>query len=157
MWAAQRCLRRPRHVAFVNAARPRRRLLHVKHETDECGIPLKPTWSVHELLSSYPKPILPSTTLTRLHELSALIPPAEGTLKHVELKEEMEELIRLVEAVKLVDTEGVHPTSHRAKDGDTPDQNLSSLEGEPSGGDLLRHASRTLDGFYIVDSDRKRF
>ncbi|KAG6866508.1 hypothetical protein C0991_003052 [Blastosporella zonata] len=123
----------------------------VKYETDECGIPLKPTWSVHELLSSYPKPTLSSATLTRLHELAALIPPQEGTTEHAKLKGEMEELIKLVEAVKLVDTRNVHPTSFKL-----PDQQSPASGDEPSGQSLLRNAARTKDGFYVVDSDRKR-
>ncbi|PAV20512.1 hypothetical protein PNOK_0313900 [Pyrrhoderma noxium] len=40
----------------------------------------------------------------KLHDLSALIPPEEGTEAHEELKNELEEMMRLVEAVKLVDT-----------------------------------------------------
>ncbi|KAF8076088.1 hypothetical protein FPV67DRAFT_396838 [Lyophyllum atratum] len=153
---AARCLRRPQHFSLVDAACIRRNLSDVKHDTDECGIPLKPTWSVHELLSSYPKPTLLSSTLTRLHELSALKPPAEGTPEHAKLKREMEELIRLVEAVKLVDTEGVHPTGHCGKSGGTPDQHLLSANREASGRNLLQHASRTSAGFYVVDAERKR-
>ncbi|KAG6831889.1 hypothetical protein H0H92_007006 [Tricholoma furcatifolium] len=151
MWAAQRCLRQQHLRLACNGARVYRRLLTVKHETDEYGIPLKPTWSVHELLSSYPKPTLSSATLARLHELAALIPPAEGTEEHAKLKVEMEELIRLVEAVKLVHTQGVRPTTFKL-----PDEQAGSLGDEPSGRALLRHASRTQDGFYVVDADKKR-
>ncbi|KAG6914301.1 hypothetical protein DXG01_001209 [Tephrocybe rancida] len=125
--------------------------LSVKHETDECGIPLEPTWSVHELLSSYPKPTLSSAALTRLYELSALIPPEEGSPEHAKLKGEMEELIKLVEAVKMVDTSDVHPTHFKL-----PDQQTPTFDNEPSGQLLLRNAARTKDGFYVVDSDRKR-
>src|ERR1700726_1975437 len=84
-----------------------RRLIHTKiaprPETDALGIPLRPTWSVDELLSSYPKPSTTPATLRRLHELSALLPPAEDTPEHDALKRELDELIRLVEAVKLVE------------------------------------------------------
>ena len=76
---------------------------HVRAETDSCGIPIHPTWSVNELISSYPTPTITSATLKRLHELSALIPPVEGTTEHGTLKREMEDLVKLVEAVKLVD------------------------------------------------------
>ncbi|KZS98098.1 hypothetical protein SISNIDRAFT_481960 [Sistotremastrum niveocremeum HHB9708] len=76
-------------------------------EVDELGVPVRPTWSVNELLSSYPKPTLSDEKFKRLHELSALVPPQEGTPEHAELKSRMEELIRLVEAVKLVDTSSV--------------------------------------------------
>ncbi|RDB23177.1 hypothetical protein Hypma_009655 [Hypsizygus marmoreus] len=158
MSVTQRCLQRLRRSNILDTASPRRLFSSVKHETDDCGIPLRPTWSVNQLLSSYPKPTLSSTTLIRLHELSALIPPAEGTPEHAKLKGEMEEFIRLVEAVKLVDTEGVRPTSHRGnEDMRTSDQSLLSPSyQEVSGRDLLKHAERTRDGFYVVDSDRKR-
>ncbi|KAG5340462.1 hypothetical protein C0989_001478 [Termitomyces sp. Mn162] len=126
-------------------------LFTVNHEIDDCGVPLKPTWSVHELLSSYPKPTLSSATLTRLHELSALRPPEKGSIEEKKLKGEMEELIRLVEAVKLVNTQGVHPTTF-----ELPDQQAGFSEDEPSGRYLLENAARTLDGFYVVDSDRRR-
>ena len=74
-------------------------------ETDTSGIPLKPTWSVHNLVSSYPKPTISSANFKRLHELSALHPPPEGTSEHEERKQELEDLVTLVEAVKLVDLE----------------------------------------------------
>ena len=38
-------------------------------ETDASGILLKPTWSVHNLISSYPKPTTSSATFKCLHEL----------------------------------------------------------------------------------------
>ncbi|RDX53595.1 hypothetical protein OH76DRAFT_1342798 [Lentinus brumalis] len=132
-------------------------------EVDSTGIPLKPTWSVHELLSSYPRPTVSPATLKRLHELSALIPPLEGTPEHAKLSQEMEELVRLVEAVKLVDVNEV------AEDGPVPDGriwasgeavslNAGALgEAETVGGrSLLQHASRTVDGLYVVEADKPR-
>lgn len=73
---------------------------------DEDRIPVRPTWSINELLSSYPKPTISTATLKHLHILSALIPPEEGSLDHTKLIEEMQDLVKLVEAVKLV-TDGV--------------------------------------------------
>ncbi|KAG6833834.1 hypothetical protein H0H87_011768 [Tephrocybe sp. NHM501043] len=152
MWAALRCFHRPPPPRLGrNVARAGCRSYSVKHETDECGIPLEPTWSVHDLLSSYPKPTLSSATLTRLHELSALVHPQEGSHEHEKLKREMEELIKLVDAVKLVDTRGVRPTSF-----ELPDEQSPGFDDEPSGQSLLKNAARTKDGFYVVDSDRKR-
>ncbi|KAG6849222.1 hypothetical protein H0H93_010344 [Arthromyces matolae] len=153
MWLSRRCLLQvPRHLsANYNPRIAHKRLYSTKEETDELGIPLKPTWSVHELLSSYPKPTLSSATLTRLHNLSALTPPKEGTIEHEVLKNEMEELIRLVEAVKLVDTEDVRPATF-----ELPDQASTPLGVDPKGRELLRTAARTADGFYVVDSDKKR-
>ncbi|KAF8897234.1 hypothetical protein BD779DRAFT_1489762, partial [Infundibulicybe gibba] len=64
-----------------------------KCDSDFCGVPLRPTWSVNELLSSYPTPRISSETFGHLHKLSALVVPDEGTLEHSKLKEELEELI----------------------------------------------------------------
>ena len=135
-------------------------------EVDQTGIPLKPTWSVNELLSSYPRPTISPSTLKRLHELSALIPPAESTPEHTKLTREMEELVRLVEAVKLVDVSGV------TEEGSVPDGRiwasgegiLLDAEAFATSGDanaaegraLLTHASRTMDGLYVVEADKPR-
>ena len=129
-------------------------------ETDSCGIPLQPTWSVNELLSSYPSPTISTTTFKQLHALSALIPPEEGTLEHDELKRELEDLVKLVEAVKLVKVEEVYENGDGRiwaegtgipLSGSTT-ENAKSMEA-PS---LLRHATRIHDGFYVVDADRTR-
>lgn len=125
-------------------------------KADKYGIPLKPTWSVNELLSSYPKPSVSSQTLTRLHELSALVPPAEGTAKEVRLKEQMSELVRLVEAVKLIDTQGVSfATRWDEEDADRRNAELPPIA-VSEGQELLKHAARTKEGFYLVDADRRR-
>ncbi|KAJ6539053.1 hypothetical protein B0H19DRAFT_1176903 [Mycena capillaripes] len=120
-------------------------------ETDACGIPRRPTWSVNELLSSYPVPSLAPHTLKHLHDLSALVPPEEGTPEHGRLKTGLEELIRLVEAVKMVNTEDVG-TFER----DDPGRQAVNPTNEiPDGGrSLLKHAARTRDGFYVVDADK---
>ncbi|KAF5363795.1 hypothetical protein D9756_000786 [Leucocoprinus leucothites] len=133
------------------------RLLSVSTtQTDECGIPLTSTWSVTELLSSYPKPSISSQTLNRLHDLAALIPPVEGTSAHAKLREEISELVRLVEAVKLVDTKGVS-VSARWDQEDADKWSVESLPKEiPEGQELLKHAARTENGFYLVDADRKK-
>ncbi|OSX59286.1 hypothetical protein POSPLADRAFT_1089810, partial [Postia placenta MAD-698-R-SB12] len=117
-------------------------------ETDACGIPVRPTWSVDELLSSYPKPTIPPSTLKRLHELAALVPPVEGTPEHTKLTREMEGLVRLVEAVKLVDT----------STGIELDESPQPTEGsqDPNDQKLLSHSSRVRRGLYIVDADKVR-
>ncbi|EJF62858.1 hypothetical protein BD309DRAFT_883365 [Dichomitus squalens] len=135
-------------------------------EVDSVGIPLKPTWSVNELLSSYPRPAVSPSELKRLHELSALIPPADGTSEHTKLAQEMEELVKLVEAVKLVDVGEV------VEEGAVPDGRIwasgqgVSLDAEAfaasedadavSGRALLAHASRTMEGLYVVETDKPR-
>jgi Asp-tRNA(Asn)/Glu-tRNA(Gln) amidotransferase C subunit len=126
-------------------------------ETDSCGIPLKPTWSVYELLSSYPKPTVSSATLERIHELSALKPPKDGTPEHEKLLQELGDLIKLVEAVKLVNTDGVQLTGRvYKKDWDRDLASIGKAVEGDTGQSLLKHASRTADGFYVVDAERKR-
>lgn len=126
-----------------------------KIKTDEYAIPLSPAWSVTELLSSYPKPAVSSQTLTRLHELAALVPPAEGTTEHVQLHKELSELVRLVEAVRLVNTQGISVATRWDKE-DVDKQREERPEISPQGQELLKHAARTHDGLYLVDTDRKR-
>jgi Asp-tRNA(Asn)/Glu-tRNA(Gln) amidotransferase C subunit len=107
--------------------------------------------------------------LEKLHTLSALIPPSKGTAEHARLTRELEEMIRLVEAVKLVDVSAVD-----AHDGEpVPDgrvwpdnvgmilsSNTRDVEYEPDDGEtgreLLKHAARVKDEFYVVDTDRRR-
>ncbi|KAL1743569.1 hypothetical protein HDZ31DRAFT_40653 [Schizophyllum fasciatum] len=145
-----RALRAARALA---AAPARARRIAVAVPTDRLGIPLAPTWSVHYLLSSCPTPALSDAALRRLHELAALVPPQAGTAEHARIKHELEELVRLVEAVKLVDTAGVDV----AQRPDTAtDGRLENPGDEPSGRDLLKHAEKTEDGFYVIDANRRR-
>lgn len=74
------------------------------NDESQSAVPDAPTWSVHTLLSSYPRPRISAELLRKLHDLSALVPPAEGTEEHAKLQTELEEMVRLVEAVKFVDT-----------------------------------------------------
>ena len=135
-----------------------------KFQTDSYGLPLQPTWSVNDLLSSYPTPTITPSTLDRLHELSALIPPAEGTLEHDTLKREMEDLVKLVEAVKLVDV-----GDESGSDGQIPDGRVwaegtgvgpvdvqAKPDGDVTSSELLRFARRTSNGLFVVDADRTK-
>lgn len=113
-----------------------------------------PTWSVHELLSTYPAPKLEPEALTRLHKVSALVAPDEDSDAFKTLKGEMEELIRLVEAVKLVDTTGI-PSDGRIWPVDRGiDLEAARANNEVSTGeqDILRHAAKTVNGYYAVDT-----
>lgn len=131
-------------------------------ETDATGIPLQPTWSVHDLISSYPTPTISSATFKRLHELSALLPPSEGTPEHDKQKRELEDLIKLVEAVKLVDLdqsaggEDVIPDGRIWAEGTGVQHTVSKSDGEAeiSGSALLQYGARTADGLYEVDAER---
>jgi hypothetical protein len=98
-----------------------------------------------------------------LHALSALIPPQEGSLEHEALKEELEDLIKLVEAVKLVHVEDggaavndgriwAHDTGVPLSEQDTKDIDGGGAKGR----ELLRHTARTSDTLYVVDAERLR-
>jgi Asp-tRNA(Asn)/Glu-tRNA(Gln) amidotransferase C subunit len=90
--------------------------------------------------------------LKHLHNLSALEPPEEGTPDYEQLKAGLEELIRLVEAVKMVDTENVVAFGR-----DDPGRQATEIHPAPElqgGRSLLKHADRTRNGFYIVDADK---
>jgi len=133
-------------------------------ETDDCAIPLRPTWSVDDLLSSYPRPTILSPALRRLHALSALIPPEEGTPEHAKLTRELEDLVKLVESVRffnvsdelgpastIVDArvwaEDVGIDLQQTPPGDHDREALDPVE-------LLSRASRTENGLYVIHSDR---
>lgn len=133
-------------------------------ETDDCAIPLKPTWSVDDLLSSYPRPTISSAALHRLHVLSALIPPDEGTPAHARLTRELEDLVKLVESVRLFNAPGASSTVDTTLDSRVWAEGTGiDLQKIPSGNrdlaalvptELLSRASRTENGFYVVHSDR---
>ena len=126
------------------------------YETDSCGLPLRPSWSVTQLLSSYPSPTLPITTVNRLYELSSLVPPEQGTPNYNVLKQNLEDMVELVEAVKLVDTsellEGRSGSEKEDADLVAPQTILSGEIGQ----ELLKHASRISDQLYVVDSERRQ-
>lgn len=156
-------------TAGAGASRYLSRSVPSLSETNELGIPKNPTWSVHKLISSYPRPRISPELLTKLHSLSALIPPSEGTPEHAKLTREMEELVRLVEAVKLVDVsaedthDGVSVPDGRIWPDDVGiplSSNTRDVEYELDDGEtgqaLLKHATRTKDGFYVVDTDRRK-
>ena len=117
--------------------------------------------------SSYPKPTISPSTLRRIHELSALVPPVESTDEHKQLTLEMENLVKLVEAVKLVDTSEIDQLA-LSKGEAVPDgriwaegtgidlqADVTGRTGE-EGQSLLQHAARTENGMYVVDTDRRR-
>ena len=128
-------------------------------DTDECGIPKAPTWSVVDLFSSYPSPKLSAATFDHLHQLSALQTPESGTQEYADLKRELEGLVKLVEAVKCLET---------AKEDDIPDGRIwkkgtglrfadpeTQLPEDERGQALLKRAQRTFNGFYEVEADRR--
>jgi Asp-tRNA(Asn)/Glu-tRNA(Gln) amidotransferase C subunit len=99
--------------------------------------------------------------LKRLHELSALEPPAEGTLEHAKLTRELENLVRLVEAVKSIEVESDGkdiPDGRIWVEGVGMDIFRGKVESkqEPTGTTLLKHAAHTLNGSYVVESSRNQ-
>ncbi|KAG9125965.1 hypothetical protein FRC07_005442 [Ceratobasidium sp. 392] len=133
-------------------------------DCDELGVPVRATWSVEKLLSTYPAPSLSPDTLARLHRLSALQSPEPGSPEAESLRRDLQELLRLVEAVKLVDTSALGGSEHadipdsriwaegRGIDLDAPE--ASHLD-EKHGQALLRHASKHVDGQYVVETAPK--
>jgi hypothetical protein len=129
--------------------------------TDETGIPLQPTWSVDELLSSYPKPSIAPEMLARLHTLCALRSPVEGSTEHARLSHELGDLVKLVEAVRLADVpqeEGTIPdgrvraeTSRIALEREEDIYNIEDALPQEA---LLARAARTRDGFYEIPTNR---
>ena len=155
----------PTRLERLNSSLSSKPTLRMDVETDEVGIPIRPTWSVNELLSSYPKPTISPATLKHLHALSALIPPEEGSPEHAKLTEEMEDLIKLVEAVKLVDTDSVGdengvPDGRIWAEGtgiNLDAEPIPAMENEVEGRDLLKYAKNVSpEGLYLIDSDRSK-
>jgi len=153
----------PTRLAKLSSSFSSNRTLRIDVETDEDGIPVRPTWSVNELLSSYPKPTISPATLKHLHALSALIPPEEGTPEHAKLTEEMRDLVKLVEAVKLVNTDSVD-NANGVPDGriwaegtgvNLDAEPITVDENEVQGRGLLKYAKNVSpEGLYLVDSER---
>lgn len=148
--------RRAFHASFKRLEDGPKTLAH-KSSVDETAsfeAMTTPTWSVHELLSTYPAPKLAPELLTRLHKLSALMPPSEDSDAFRTLQREMEELVRLVEAVKLVDTSGIGSDGRIWPHG----RGIDLSEAQINGGevaeekDILKHATKTANGLYIVDT-----
>jgi hypothetical protein len=140
-------------------------LINPNAVVDDLGVPLRATWSVRKLLSTYPAPELSDDTLTRLHRLSALNPPESGSREREALRLELQELLCLVEAVKLVDTStlggagpehAVIPDSRIWAEGrgmDLQDVDAKHIDDSEARGEaLLRHASKQVDGQYVVES-----
>lgn len=155
----------PTRAARLTSSLSHNPTLRTDIETDEHGIPIRPTWSVNELLSSYPKPTISPATLKHLHALSALIPPEEGSPEHVKLAEEMQDLVKLVEAVKLVNTDSVDegnsvPDGRIWAEGTGIDLDAEPVpvdENEVRGRGLLKYAKNVSpEGLYLIDSDRSK-
>jgi len=154
MFRIRQALSRP-NLARLNIVKNWQSSHSVKHQVDSCGIPIQPTWSVHQLLDSYACPKLSSTTFDRLYELSALAPPKRDTLQYEKMKKDLEDMVKLVEAVEQVNTNGVFLVGRGEKEDEDRTQQNTQLQGE-HGQTLLKYAARTENRFYAVDAERKR-
>jgi Asp-tRNA(Asn)/Glu-tRNA(Gln) amidotransferase C subunit len=83
-----------------------------------------------------------------------LIQPEEGTPEYQNVKHDLEEMIRLVEAVRLVDTKGVTVRGRKVEEDSDREYNVPTLDND--GQALLQLASQTQHGFYVVESERRR-
>ena len=128
----------PTCLTRLNSSLSYKPTLRTEVETDENAITIRPTWSVNELLSSYPRPAISPATLKHLHALSALIPLEEGFPERAKLTKEMQDLVKLVEAVRFVDTDSV------CDENDVPDGRIWAegtgidLNAEPIPGTRMR-------------------
>lgn len=88
---------------------------------DADGIPLKRTWSLRSLMAEQPRVELSAAQFRHLHKLSGLTVPDMSAPESVRLKQELEEMLRLVEAVKtcplLHDSKAVAKSSQQVPDG----------------------------------------
>lgn len=140
-------------------------------DVDEFGIPTRPTWSVKSLLASYPSPAIDDEILDKLHRLSALKAPEKGSEEREVLRGEMEELVRLVGAVrvaKIKEEQGdglidgrIYPLPYTVDLGYKPEaKDAESLaEGTdemPKGKELLRHSQTTNGTVYVLPDLSKR-
>ncbi|KIM25614.1 hypothetical protein M408DRAFT_331142 [Serendipita vermifera MAFF 305830] len=156
-----------RHVHNTHQSRKE----HKAVEVDEFGIPTQPTWSVKSFLASYPSPAIDDETLDKLHRLSALKAPEKGSEEREVLRGEMEQLVRLVGAVRVADIptdEGdgfmdgrIYPLSqkidfaHKPKPKDAGEL-VDSGEKLPSGRELLRHSQTANETVYVLPDLSKR-
>jgi hypothetical protein len=129
----------------------------VRGPVNEVGVPLSATWSVRELLDSYSSPSLDDQTFEKIHRLSALIPPDRGTEEREILRKELQDLVRLVNAVRVAEVP-------QGKEGEIPDGriypipreiDLYAVEGvqqEPqaNGRELLKHSQIGSETAYVL-------
>ncbi len=139
-------------------------------DVDDYGFPLEPTWSVEGLLTSYEgdAPLkLDDASLERLHTLSALVPPKVGSEERAKLQRELEELMKLVNAVRVAPvatnttTEGIpdgriYPTAtvFRLKDVEG-EREVEELD-ETNGLVLLKHRQADQKRYEIPNLGQRR-
>lgn len=140
--------------------------LRVSVETDELGLPITP---LPLAIPSIPSKPISRETLVKLHRLSALNPPEEGSEEELQLKDELGVLMGLMDIVQKVElppgdlreitaellSEGVgevvvdeHVAEVQAKDARSGME--KSEEGGKSGRELLDWATRRVGDYYAA-------
>lgn len=129
-------------------------------EVDELGLPIKHEVSASTNRYYNPDPVsLNRAQLVKLHKLSALTPPEEGSAEETKLLQELGHLIGLMDVVKDVNlpqnpkdlsellksfgqSEQVFDGTNMAREKPSGDEGLQ-------GRDLLQYAARTERGLYV--------
>lgn len=147
-------------------------------ELDAEGLlPRGSRWSIRRLLESQPRVNLSSHQLQHLYKLSALNPPAQDSQAEQSIKAELEEMIRLVEAVRRAPSSSlksveaaqqetgqtlpdgrVWPEGHGMPlelDWGTPSKSKTQSTDEISPSHILKLAKKTHKGFYTAPSPRQ--
>lgn len=112
--------------------------------------PSKPTWSIYSLLESGDRPSITDEQFNRLFELAQLQSPSSNQEKEA-LKKDLDQISHFLEQIQRLDLENVEPliqlwnqdTGLRLRD-DVPEE-------EFDGRSLLKHAKKTVDGYYAVE------
>lgn len=141
-------------------------------DADELGLPKNPTWSVNDLLNSYPPAELADETLSHLHNAAALLPPERDTEDFQKIKRDMANLIKLVEAVRIAPVSPTSTSSHDSsekqpdgriwpegrsidlRDYTTYEVDKQSSSTPPEGRELMNRAYKSQDGYYLVQSPK---
>lgn len=88
---------------------------------DADGIPIAPPYSIRALIASLPTPALSDEQYIHLHTLSSLHPPPSGSPEFAAKKAQLQEMIRLVEAVRDQSKSDNHEAIRDHEFGEIPD------------------------------------
>ena len=131
-----------------------------KPAVDADCLPLKPTWSIKELLAKQKDVEISNQQLAHLHKLSALQLPATDSTEYSKLKADLQQLVKLVEAVRGIkvpsEANGELPDGRIWPEGLGMELDLDWGDSKPSScrtsseADLLPLAKETAQGKYYV-------
>ncbi|KAI9303475.1 hypothetical protein BJ944DRAFT_183330 [Cunninghamella echinulata] len=133
-----------------------RNLSKTKVDTD--GLPISPTWSVNSLFdkTSNHTESITDKQLDHLCQLAQLRPPPRDSISRDDLKSDLNELTKFVEAIQLEDFGTTKPLTHIWQE-DTglalrSDKTVvnSKEEEKQKGRELLKNAKQVSNYFYTV-------